>query len=76
LSSAKKLNKILDSMLGIINLVDSSFKKEKVNIIDEINQIIKENSNKIKEKNIIVQTKFKNKNFYLNANKEQLDICI
>lgn len=76
LNSAKKLNKILDSMLGIINLVDSSYKKQKVNIINEINEIIKENTDIIKEKNIIIQTRFKNKQYFLYSNKEQLDICI
>ncbi|MFK7779711.1 MAG: HAMP domain-containing sensor histidine kinase [Candidatus Gracilibacteria bacterium] len=76
LNSAKKLNKILDSMLGIINLVDSSFKKQEINIINEIKEVIKENSDIIKEKNITIQSKFKNKQYYLYSNKEHLNICI
>ncbi|MDD2565713.1 MAG: HAMP domain-containing sensor histidine kinase [Candidatus Gracilibacteria bacterium] len=76
LNSAQKLAKILDSMLGIINLVDSSYKKEKLDLISEINRIIKENDNKIAEKNIKLKKDFKNKNYIQNINKEHFEICV
>lgn len=76
LYSAKKLNKILDSMLWIINLVDSSYKKQKINIVNEIKEIIKENEVKIKEKNIIIKHNLKNRQNILYTNQEHLNICI
>lgn len=76
LNSAQKLAKILDSMLWIINLVDSSYKKEKLDLISEINRIIKENDNKIAEKNIKLKKDFKNKNYIQNINKEHFEICV
>lgn len=76
LNSAQKLAKILDSMLWIINLVDSSYKKEKLDLISEVNRIIKENDNKIAEKNIKLKKDFKNKNYIQNINKEHFEICV
>lgn len=76
LNSTKKLNKILDSILWIINIVWSNYKKEKFDLIKEINELIKENNNQIKEKNIEIITKFKLKNYYLTLNKEHFDICV
>lgn len=76
LNSAKKLDKILDSMLWIINLVDCCYKKQKINLISEINEIIKENQNIIEKKNIKLETNFKNKKYYLYTNKEHFDICV
>lgn len=76
LQSAKKLNKILDSMLWIIHLVDSSYKEEKVNIIDEINSTIKYNEKNILNKKLIIKKIFSKKQFIIYTNKEQLNICI
>ena len=76
LNSTKKLNKILDSILWIINIVWSNYKKEKFDLIKEINELIKENNNQIKEKNIEIITKYKLKNYYLILNKEHFDICV
>lgn len=76
LNSAKKIAKILDSMLGIINLVDSSFKKEKIDLVWELNKIIDDNTGKIEEKWIIIKKKYSNKSYNLNINKEHFDICV
>lgn len=76
LNSSKKLNKILDSLLWIINLVDSSYKKEKLNLIDQMNDIIKENKKSAQEKNITINTIFSEKNYSLLINKEHFHICI
>jgi len=76
LDSAKKLNKILNSMLWIINIVDSSYIRQKVNIIDEIEKILKEHEKNIKKKNIIIKKRFKSKLYFLYVNKVQLNICI
>lgn len=76
LNSAKKIAKILDSMLWIINLVDSSFKKEKVDLVAELNKIIDDNKWKITEKNITIKKNYKNKNYNLSINKEHFDICV
>ncbi len=76
LSSAKKLDKILDSMLWIINIVDSSYIKQEVNIINTINEIIKNNEKEILKKNIIIEKEFNTKKYYIYSNKEQLIICV
>lgn len=76
LQSSKRLNKILDSMLWIINLVDSSFKKQKVNIITEIENLISENSKKINGKKIKINTNFTQNSYNLNINKEHFHISI
>ncbi len=76
LKSTKKLNKILDSILWIINIVWSNYKKEKIDVIKEIYELIDENNKNIKEKNIEVITNFKLKNYYLTLNKEHFDICV
>lgn len=75
INSAKKIAKILDSMLGIINLVDSSFRKEKVDLVGELDKIIEENSKKIEEKWITVKKKYKNKSYNFVLNREHFNIC-
>jgi len=76
LNSAKKITKILDSMLWIINLVDSSFKKEKVDLVAELNKIIGDNERKIVEKWITIKKKYSNKSYNLNINREHFNICV
>jgi len=76
LISTKKLNKILDSILWIINIVWSNYKKEKLDLVNEINELIKENSSQIKEKNIEINSNLKMKSYYLTINKEHFDICV
>lgn len=76
LESTKKLNKILDSMLWIVNLLDSSYKKQRFDLIKELKLIILENITKIEKKKIIIKTDFKDKSYFLKTNKEHFDICI
>lgn len=76
LKSTKKLDKILNSILWIINTVNFDFKKEKIDINAEIEDIIRENENKIKEKNLTIIKKIKNNNNFLFINKEHFYICV
>lgn len=76
LQSTKRLNKILDSMLWIINLVDSSYRKQKINLLLEINHLISENSITINDKNIKINTNFKQNSYSLNIDKEHFHICV
>ncbi len=76
LKSSKKLNKILDSMLWIINLVDSSYKQEKIDLVSELKEIIKENKTKAEKKNIKIKTDFMNKSYTIHINKEHYHICV
>lgn len=76
LESAHRLNKILDSMLWIINLVDADYQKEKINIIETIDQIVNDNKKSFLKKNISIKKSFKDKNIYKILNKQQLEICI
>ncbi|MCT4616642.1 MAG: HAMP domain-containing histidine kinase [Candidatus Gracilibacteria bacterium] len=76
LQSSQRLDKILDSMLGIINLVKSSYSREKVDLISQIKNIISEKQNLLLEKNITINTDFKNKNFSQKINKQYFDIVV
>lgn len=76
IDSSKKITKILDSMLWIVNLVDSSYKKERLNLVKEVKSIIKKYSKSIEEKNLTIKTNF-NKNIHLiKASREHIDICV
>ncbi|MDD3302457.1 MAG: HAMP domain-containing sensor histidine kinase [Candidatus Gracilibacteria bacterium] len=76
LLSAYKLNKILDSIIGIANLSNISYRKEKFDLIQEINNIIKDLKPKIDEKNITIQKKYTPKSYYLKINKEHFYLCM
>lgn len=76
LHSSRKLSKILDSLLWIINLVDSSYKKEKLNLVSELDTIIKENEKQAQERKITIKKVYSEKNFSLSTNKEHLYMCI
>ena len=76
LDSSKKLNKILDSMLWIINLVDSSYKKQRFDVIKTLNSIIKDYSKDIEKKELVIEKRFLNKSYILNTNKEHFEICV
>lgn len=76
LHSANKLAKILDSMLGIVNLVDSSFQREKVDLIAEIDKIIRDNDRAIQEKGLILRKTFHEKSWTIPINREHLHICV
>ena len=76
INSANKINKIVESMLWIVNIIDSSYKREKINIWLEIEKIIDDNLYYKREKNIKIIKNINDKNFYLKINKEHLNICI
>lgn len=76
LVSTKKLNTILDSMIGIINIIDSSYKKQRFDAIRTINSIVKDYTKDIEKKQIVIEKKYSNKNHYLNTNKEHFEICV
>jgi two-component system OmpR family sensor kinase len=63
-------------MLWIINLVDADYQKEKINIIETIDQIVNDNKKSFLKKNISIKKSFKDKNIYKILNKQQLEICI
>jgi signal transduction histidine kinase len=63
-------------MLWIVNLVDSSYSKQRFNLVKEIKNIIKDNSKEITKKEIIIKTHFKNTSYFIKSSKEHLDICL
>ena len=76
LTSFKKLTKILDSILWIVQIVDSTYKKQKFDLLKEIKNIIKDNSKKIAKKQIVIKTNFPDKSYFLKLNKEHFEICV
>lgn len=76
LNSAKKINKIIESMIWLVNLSDISYIKEKIDLIKELEIILKENKNSYNEKNILIIKNFKNKSFWIKINKEHFYLCV
>lgn len=76
LNSAEKLNKILDSIVWIANLSDISYRKEKIDLVKELNLIINEFKINLEEKKISIEKNFINKSFILKLNKEHLYMCV
>lgn len=76
LNSTLKLNKILDSIIWIANLSDLSYKKERINLIWELNLIIKDFENELSLKKINIVFQAKPKIFIKKINKEHFYICV
>lgn len=76
LHSAEKLNKILDSIVWIANLSDISYRKEKIDLIRELNQIIDEFKINLEGKKITINKHYKNKSFILKLNREHFYMCV
>ena len=56
--SAKRLNSTLDTLWIMIHFVDSSYRKERVNIIDALDSALDDYSTLIKNKNIQIEKKY------------------
>jgi hypothetical protein len=56
--------------------VDSTYKKQKFDLLKEIKNIIKDNSKKIAKKQIVIKTNFPDKSYFLKLNKEHFEICV
>jgi len=76
LNSALKLNKIIDSITWIANLWNISYRKEKFDLIQELNLVIKEFKSNLEEKKIILEKNIINKNFSVKINKEHFYMCV
>ena len=76
LNSTLKLNKILDSIIWIANLSDLSYKKERINLVWELNLIIKDFENELSLKKINIVFEAKPKIFIKKINKEHFYICV
>lgn len=76
LDSANRLNKILDSMMWLIHLVDGEYQKQKINIEWVIDEIIQQNEKIIEKKNIIINKNIVDKNITKKINKQHFEICV
>jgi len=75
ITAAKKINSILDSLMGLMNLNTYSYKKEKINIIPFLKDIIKSYENTSKSKNINMNFETKDKQYTTKLDKQHLHIC-
>jgi len=75
ITSAKKINSILNSLMGLMNLNTYSYKKEKINIIPFLKDIIKSYENTSKSKNINIIFETKDKQYITKLDKQHLHIC-
>lgn len=76
LESWKKIQKILDSILGIMQLVDGWFKKEKIILANEVEQIVRQVGKKALEKNIKLNLDIRTPKYSSQINTEHLEISL
>lgn len=58
INSSHRLNSILNSLSSMIHFVNSDYRKQKVNIIKELDESIKDYTKYIEDKNIIIVKKY------------------
>ena len=75
ITSVKRLTKILDSMIGIVSITDSVYKKQKIDLVRYSKQIIRKYEKKYKEKTIEPIFVSYTKTNYKKINKEHYYTC-
>lgn len=76
LASAERLNKILDSIIGMSNLSDIAYRKEKVDILKELDMLLQDFQKDIGAKKLHIKTDLHHHGAILKANKEHVYLCI
>ena len=76
LSSSKKINTILDAMVDMVKLMDSSYSQQKIDIIAELNSIIDGYQKSLNKKKITLVTQFHHSSYSFVTNKQHFEICI
>lgn len=76
IESTKKINDILNSLIWLVNITDSAYKKQKINIVNLSKEIIKSYNNEAKKKNIKINFKTNSKVITKKLNKDHFSICI
>ena len=75
ITSAKRLTKILDSMIGIVSITDSVYKKQKIDLVRYSKQIVRKYEKQYKEKAIEPIFVSYTKTNYKKINKEHYYTC-
>lgn len=75
LNSAFKLTKILESIIGMAHLSDISYRKERLDLGEILDDILTEYKSEISEKKLIIEKNISTPKI-LKANKEHLYLCI
>ena len=75
IASANRLNKILDSLLGVVSITDSVYKKQKVDLVRYSKQIVRKYEKKYKAKSIEPIFVSYTKTNYKKINKEHYYTC-
>ncbi len=75
IKSAKKLNNILDSLVGLINITDSSYKIQRVNLVSLSQRLIKNYKSEIEKKNIDLEFSFSSSIIIKKVIKDHFSIC-
>lgn len=76
LLSTLKLNKILESIMGMAHLSDISYRKQKLDIWVLIDEILDEYKNEIWSKKLIFQKNIHPSKKYVKENREQVYLCL
>lgn len=76
LNSAHKISKLLDSMLWLINLVDSSYARQKINYKYDIEEIVNSYRKMAEKKNITLSLSIPNTTSKIKLNREHFHICV
>lgn len=75
IESAKKINNILNSLMWLMNINTYSYKKEKIDTIPFLKDIIKSYNNQCKSKNINIIFQTETPQYITKLDKQHLHIC-
>jgi len=75
IASANRLNKILDSLIWIVSITDSAYKRQRIDLVKYSKQIIRKYEKKYKKKNIEPIFVSYTKTNYKKINKEHFYTC-
>lgn len=76
LHSSFKLNKILESIIGMAHLSDISYRKEKIDVSILIDEILDEYKHEIAQKALSIKKDISSSKKYIKQNKEQVYLCL
>ncbi len=75
INSAKKIDRLLDSLLWMVSITDSSYKKQRIDMVSYSKEIIEEYKAIAEVKDIVINFESSKECIMRNVNKEHYHIC-
>jgi len=76
LASANKITSIIDSMKGLLRIVDVSYQKERIDISKAIQEIVTDFQSQAHKKHIKLHTKFSSEPVWQKVNRSHLELLV